>query len=170
MKYLVVSDNHGDRECLVTIYHQFKDQVDYFIHCGDSELPGDDELWQVFQVVQGNCDYDERYQKEQVIETPSDRIFVTHGHRYQVNYSLTTLGMKAQEVAASIVLFGHTHRLGCEMMCSRLFLNPGSISQPRGLPIKSFAVISSTPETFDIQYYDRTCQPVEDLQFSFKKD
>ena len=39
MKYLVVSDNHGDRQILVDLVNHFQEQVDLFIHCGDSELP-----------------------------------------------------------------------------------------------------------------------------------
>lgn len=169
MKYLVVSDNHGDREILETIANTFASQVDVMIHCGDSELPFDDPLWQQFQVVGGNCDFDARYETYRVLTTPEDTILVTHGHRYQVNQSLTTLGMLAQEVHASIVVFGHTHRLGCEMLGDRLFLNPGSISQPRGLPHKSFAIITSEAKTITVTYYDRTLQPIEGLQFVFEK-
>ena len=58
MKYLVVSDSHGDRQILVDLVRHFENSVDFFIHCGDSELPAKDELWNVFHVVGGNCDYE----------------------------------------------------------------------------------------------------------------
>ena len=38
MRYLVVSDNHGDREILVKLLDKYHANVDYFFHCGDSEL------------------------------------------------------------------------------------------------------------------------------------
>ncbi|WP_303220499.1 metallophosphoesterase family protein, partial [Enterococcus asini] len=57
MKYLVVSDNHGDRQILVDLVNHFQEQVDLFIHCGDSELPADDELFAIYQGVGGNCDF-----------------------------------------------------------------------------------------------------------------
>ena len=66
MKYLVVSDNHGDRRILVDLFAYYKDQVDLMIHCGDSELSVNDELWQEAYVVTGNCDYDPKYKKSQL--------------------------------------------------------------------------------------------------------
>ncbi|MGX7328667.1 metallophosphoesterase [Enterococcus bulliens] len=169
MKYLVVSDNHGDREILETIATTFADQVDVLLHCGDSELPGNDPLWETFQVVGGNCDFDPLFEDYRIITTTQDTILITHGHRYQVNHSMTSLGLLAQQVNATIVVFGHTHRLGCEQLGERLFLNPGSISQPRGLPYKSFAIIDSTPTHDRVTYYDRTMQPIEGLHFEFVK-
>lgn len=38
MKILVVSDNHGDRDCLVDLVNHYEGQVDALFHCGDSEL------------------------------------------------------------------------------------------------------------------------------------
>ncbi len=170
MKYLVVSDNHGDRRILVDLFAYYKDQVDLMIHCGDSELSVNDELWQEAYVVTGNCDYDPKYKKSQLIDTGQDRIYVTHGHLSDVRFGITRLGIEAQAVDATIVLFGHTHQIGCEKVGHRLFLNPGSISQPRGpIQIKSYAIIESTDEEFKVQYYDRSFQPVPDLAFVFKK-
>ena len=48
MKILVVSDNHGDRDCLVDLVNHYEGQVDALFHCGDSELEPTDELWQKF--------------------------------------------------------------------------------------------------------------------------
>ena len=170
MRYLVISDNHGDRDILQTIKETFLPKVDLLIHCGDSELPSDDELWVDYYTVRGNCDYDEAFKMEQVMVTKQDRLFVTHGHRYFVNTSLSSLGSRAEEEKATIVLFGHTHKQGCEMLGQRLFLNPGSISQPRSIPLKTFAIIDSTETAFNVQYYDRQCLPIEKLAFSFKKN
>ena len=54
MRYLVVSDNHGDRDILVDLVDRYRSEVDIFFHCGDSELEASDPLWDTFQVVQGN--------------------------------------------------------------------------------------------------------------------
>jgi len=35
MKYLVLSDSHQDRQIVVDVFKQWKDKVDYVIHCGD---------------------------------------------------------------------------------------------------------------------------------------
>lgn len=170
MKYLVMSDSHGDREIVYRVTEHFKNQVDYIIHCGDSELPSNEAVWQEVVVVTGNCDYDNGYQEVQIIHTPLDCIYVTHGHLSGVRMGITKLGLQAQEANASIVLFGHTHEIGCEKVGQRLFLNPGSISFPRGrLNYQSFAIIESTDNSWDIQYYTRDFQPINDLHFTFAK-
>lgn len=170
MNYLVVSDNHGDRQILVDLLEHFKDQVDLFLHCGDSELPDSDPLWHTYQVVCGNCDYGAQYPNHRTVETTTDRIYMTHGHLVDVRFGITTLGLQAQQADASIALFGHTHQIACEKVGGRLFLNPGSISQPRGpIQIKSFAIIKSTAKEWQVQYYDRQFKPVSDLTFVFPR-
>jgi len=170
MKYLVVSDNHGDRQILVDLFNRYRDQVDVMIHCGDSELPANDEVWQGVYTVTGNCDYDREYQTKQVVETAYDRIYFTHGHLSDVRFGVTKLGLEAQAAEATIALFGHTHQIGCEKVGERLFLNPGSISQPRGpIQIQSYAIIDSEPDAYHVQYYNRQFEAVPDLAFTFKK-
>ena len=44
MKYLVVSDNHGDRNILVEIVNRYVGMVDQMFHCGDSELKANNLL------------------------------------------------------------------------------------------------------------------------------
>ena len=89
MKYLVVSDNHGDRSILVEIVNRYVGMVDHMFHCGDSELKSNDELWEHFTVVTGNCDYDPGYKKEQIITIGDDIIYMTHGHLSNVRFGLT---------------------------------------------------------------------------------
>lgn len=170
MKYLVLSDSHQDRQIVVDVFKQWKDKVDYVIHCGDSELSSDDELWKEIHVVAGNCDYDNGYEDVKIITTPEDKILVTHGHLYGVRMGLQKLAYLAEQSHADIVLFGHTHLIGCEVVNQRLYLNPGSILLPRG-PIqhRSFAIIESTPTHWKIQYYNRANQPIADLAFEFEK-
>ncbi|AYW44959.1 metallophosphoesterase [Tetragenococcus koreensis] len=170
MKYLVVSDSHGDRQVLVDLFNHYKGKVDYIFHCGDSELPADDPVWDGVYVVTGNTDFDSRYKKAQVVDTEEDIVYLTHGHLSSVKMGLMQLDMQAQEYEATIALFGHTHQLGCEVNKGRLFLNPGSILQPRGgISVKTYAIIESTTENFQVQYYDRNFEPIEDLSFIFNK-
>ena len=103
MKYLVVSDNHGNREVLETLFNHYRQSVDVMIHCGDSELSAQDSLWEGVEKVTGNCDYDNGYPKTLTIETPLDRIFVTHGHLYDVRFGLQTLSFKAADEQADLV-------------------------------------------------------------------
>ncbi|MBL1230559.1 metallophosphoesterase [Enterococcus sp. BWB1-3] len=171
MRYLVVSDNHGDRDILVQLVKQYKGKVDAFFHCGDSELDTSDHLWDYFTAaVKGNCDYDLGFPETAIKNTGEDVIFLTHGHLSNVRFGLTQLALQAEEAGANIALFGHTHEIGCEMHQGILFLNPGSIRQPRGpIQIQSYAIIDSTEEQLDVQYYDRSFSLVPELHFSFKK-
>ncbi len=170
MKYLVVSDNHGDHNILVEIVNRYVGTVDHMFHCGDSELKASDELWEHFTVVGGNCDYDPEYKMEQVVTIGQDVIYLTHGHRSNVQFGLTTLSLQAQEAGANIALFGHIHQAVAEMDKKRLFVNPGSISQPRGpVQIPSYAIIDSEEAGYHIQFYNRAHQAIEELAADFSR-
>ena len=79
--------------------------------------------------------------EEQILEAENRIIYVTHGHLYNVKSTLMPLSYRAQEVNASIVCFGHSHLLGAEKIGNTLFLNPGSLTVPRGRKEKSFIVV-----------------------------
>lgn len=169
MKYLVVSDNHGDKHVVDSIKKYWDNKVDYFFHCGDSELAPSDKLWEVFHVVRGNCDYEPKYETTQVVNTGADIVFLTHGHLYQVNMTLERLSEAGKSVNASIVLYGHTHKLLCEMHEGVLYLNPGSISQPRGKykDLKTYAVIEHTEKGLSVNYYNEYHLLQKELTFFF---
>ncbi|HJA73944.1 MAG TPA: YfcE family phosphodiesterase [Candidatus Limosilactobacillus faecipullorum] len=171
MKVLLVSDNHGDAQILQTIHDHFEGKVDAFFHCGDSNLPSNDPVMAPYQTVIGNTDWGFTYPSIVQKEFPAGKVVITHGHKYQVNTSLTPLLMLAREKQALIMGFGHTHQLGCEVVKGTLFINPGSISQPRGEYTRlggTFATVEVTSNTFEVQYYTRDCHPVNELKFSLK--
>lgn len=164
MKYLVVSDNHGDRVILEELVKKYQGKIDAFFHCGDSELPASDSLWKVFHVVGGNCDFDSEYKGEQLIDTGKDKIYLTHGHLLGVNFSLDKLSYRAEELGASIALFGHTHQLGVWQQQHLLLVNSGSICLPRGkYPIKTYAIIEEHLTNYQINYYTRDHQEITEL-------
>lgn len=171
MKYLVVSDNHGDRDVLVDIADFWQDKVDGMFHCGDSELDVHDALWEKYVVVKGNCDYNDNYQNTVIIQTGFDRIFMTHGHLYNVNMGLNTLSLAARENKATIALYGHTHKLAAEKDHGILFVNSGSISQPRGQysHLKTYAIIDTSETEIKLSYYDRSHQEIKELSASFQR-
>lgn len=171
MKYLVISDNHGDREILADVFAKWKKDVDFMFHCGDSELPSDAPIWEGVLKVQGNCDFDSGYPEEVVQDTGVDKVYMTHGHLMSVKTSMMPVTLKAKEVGANIILFGHTHVLGTELQEGILYLNPGSVRLPRGryMDTPTYAIIDSQPDAYEVQYYDRSHQPVQELAFHFKK-
>lgn len=171
MKLLVVSDNHGDRQVLKDIVEKRKNEVDAYFHCGDSELPADDPIWNAFTaVVKGNCDFDSNYPKEVTTSFKDETIYMTHGHLVDVHFGLEQLKEKAKEKNATIALFGHTHQLGCTFQQGILCLNPGSIRLPKGNhPYQAYAIIETTDKEYNVSYYDFKHHALSGLQVTFPK-
>ncbi|MCI5774979.1 MAG: YfcE family phosphodiesterase [Aerococcus sp.] len=130
-RILIVSDNHGDHEILETIVARESSRVDRMLHLGDSELKNDDPIWKNFDVVTGNVDF-YPYPEALTIDVPEGKLFMTHGHLYNVRSNRQTLAQAAKAAGASIALFGHIHVTTQENIDGVWCINPGSISQPRG--------------------------------------
>lgn len=150
MKIVVLSDTHGDATIIDDVYNQEQD-ADAFFHCGDSELSFDAPQFHAMHRVRGNCDADANFPEDLVIQVGGRRVFMTHGHLYNIKMTLTPLDYKAQETAADIVLFGHSHLLGVEQVGDALFLNPGSLLLPRGGNPKSYATIEWQADEDELQ-------------------
>lgn len=173
MKYVIVSDSHGDRDILVKLVEKYQNEADLILHCGDSELRSNDELFTKMYVVMGNCDFDSCFDNERIIQRGPDRMFLTHGHLYGVNFGLDKLDYQMQAESCQIAFYGHTHQLYADYGQGRLIVNPGSISQPRGPYAKlggTYAVLESSKEAYHVQYYNRQFEPVENLKAVFKRD
>lgn len=135
MKILVVSDTHSRNQ-------EFIDKVingeryDMLFHLGDYVEDGQEiarALGVPSYLVRGNGDYDSNYKLEEVLDIEGNRIFLTHGHLYRIRFDLSNLYYRAREVAADLVVFGHTHvPLNIEKNGLKIF-NPGSPSFPRQL-------------------------------------
>ncbi|GAF39867.1 hypothetical protein FC83_GL000309 [Agrilactobacillus composti DSM 18527 = JCM 14202] len=173
MKYLVVSDNHGDQEILKTLLDHYSASVTAFIHCGDSELDYHDPLVaRMTAIVQGNMDFDREFPITAQLQFGADHIFVTHGHHYGVNLGLDHLLAVAKEAGANFAFYGHTHQLACEYTQGVFMLNPGSISQPRGQYANlggTYALVDSQAKKIVVDYYDRQLAKVPALHFEFNR-
>ena len=171
MKFLVMSDNHGRWQKVQEVIDAFKDQVDYIFHCGDSEFPSDDPIWDaVSVVVSGNMDYDPQYRKVANFTTDEGKVLVVHGHRHGVNYSNQQLLDLAHEQGAVFAFHGHTHILYSEVKEGVLLLNPGSLNQSRG-PVKekTFAVVTVSKDEICVDFYDDTLAKLPALSEQFDR-
>ena len=135
-RILVISDTHGRNSSLLKDLLIKEAPFDMLIHCGDVEsdifsYTGSNSSYAVY-AVDGNCDYN-RYPKELLIEAAGHRIFVTHGHNYNVRYSNDKLYAAARARQADVVLFGHTHVPEVEEKNGIFLMNPGSLGYPRGI-------------------------------------
>ena len=79
---------------------------------------------------------------ERVVEVEDTKLFLCHGHYYEVDLGLWELSYRAREFECRAALFGHTHRPDLSVQGSVLMLNPGSPSRPRGGAPRSFAILS----------------------------
>lgn len=71
-----------------------------------------------------------------VYEKDNIRFMVLHGH----DYDETQLRDLAKIYKVDIMITGHTHIRRCETYLDTLFINPGSISVPKGDGIASVAI------------------------------
>ena len=134
-KILVVSDNHRKLETLFQLIDTNPD-ISCFLHLGDSE-GGEEEIRAHLPkkcdsyFVQGNNDFFAYLPKEAEIRLGKERLFLTHGHLYGVNFDLQRLADEAKDRNCSMALFGHTHKPCQRTVNGVLCINPGSISFPR---------------------------------------
>ena len=136
MNILVISDTHGNVQRAFAAFAD-SEPVDMIIHLGDGHAEAD-ILRNALDVpvinVAGNCDIGSSAPREQVYECEGKRFLLTHGDIYQVKAGLAKLRQRGVEVAADVVLFGHTHQGMLENCSGMLLVNPGSLanhSHPR---------------------------------------
>lgn len=147
MKILVFSDSHG------TLSHMEKailaESPDHLIHLGDYVRDSDAIHGRFPHIslhfVAGNCDYGDPTPTEQVITLDGVRLFLTHGHRYQVKYMYLRAIYAALEENAQILLFGHTHRAECFQEQGLWAMNPGAAK------LGSYGVITVSDGTFQLE-------------------
>ncbi len=143
LKIGVVSDSHGDVYAVKKAVESMGD-VDKIIHLGDycrDAERASKELERDIIYVKGNCDFTYNVDSDKVITMDDKKIFITHGHNYRVKFNYNSLYLKAREIGADIVLFGHTHLAGIFEKDGIIFMNPGSVSRPKG-PYPTYGLIT----------------------------
>jgi len=161
-RILVVSDNHFQAQPLTDILNRHGD-VDYFVHCGDSQWQVDEQLLSGFIAVRGNNDF-ARFPLEEVVSIEGYNVLVVHGHMQDVfNYGdhpnvrgTEQLVTYAQTLAADVIFYGHTHVPESHTDRDVFILNPGSINFPRGLNFHTptYAIVTLEDETISARFYD----------------
>ena len=131
MKLLVISDTHGFIGNAVSLIKKIN--PDYTFHLGDmaEDCRQIEALFpqKIIVSVKGNNDYfDNTYPLERVATIDGKKIFACHGHKYNVKSSLLPLSLKARELSADIVLYGHTHIPYLDVSDGMTIMNPGSHS------------------------------------------
>ena len=126
----ILSDNHGDWPPHIA---ESLAGVDAIIHAGDIgpyRLVLDMEAIAPTTAVLGNTDGDMPINESSVVMLDGKKFFVQHivdPHRLQAS-----LRERLKRIEPDVVVFGHTHEPYCETIGGILFLNPGSVTRPRG--------------------------------------
>lgn len=160
MKILVISDTHGRNENFNKLI-DIEGTPDMLIHLGDIE--GTEEYIREksgcdCEMVAGNNDYFSSLPIEKDIYVGNHKIFITHGHYYNVSVETSTILNEGIGRGADIIMFGHIHRPVYECEDGVILLNPGSLSLPRQIGHEpSYAVMDIGEEgqvSCEIRYLD----------------
>ncbi|NHI98968.1 metallophosphoesterase [Lactococcus garvieae] len=166
--FIVMSDSHTDRDVIKRIKDKYEGTASALFHCGDSELPSNDDIWQGVNVVAGNCDYDDGYSDIKMVDVEGKKVLIAHGHQFYVGLGLDRYSYFAEEKEADIALFGHIHQPVAQMIGNTLYINPGSVSQPRGnINIKMYAIVTILENGYRVSYHDLEHHEIPGLQFTF---
>lgn len=168
MKILVASDNHREETGLYDLLNIY-DDIDLWLHCGDSEFGIHNPLWSSFNTVKGNMDWENAFPNIRIEEVNDNRFIVVHGHNHQVRKSYELLLEEATKYNAGVVFYGHTHIAKVDQVNGVYFINPGSISQPRGsLQMGSYAIYENNEENSFIHFYDWNHNKIQELSQKLK--
>lgn len=170
MKALVLSDTHGMMEEVSAVCARHQSEVDAIFHCGDSELPSSSSVLKEMYVVLGNCDFDKKFPEERLEEINGVRIYVTHGHKYNVKMSYVPLTYRGEEKEADFVFFGHSHVPVAFQENGIVYVNPGSLLIPRSRSECSYAIVHATKEKVTVQFFERDSgKELTDLRETFER-
>lgn len=154
MLIAVISDSHGNKDSINKIKKKISNaDVLLFLGDGENDLAEitNDFTGEVF-AVRGNCDITGKYPEEQILEIQGKKIFICHGHRYNVKYGYNSIYYRGKEVGADIVLFGHSHIPIIEEYDGIVLMNPGSISHGMGRLNKTLGYIDLIDDKAPIMY------------------
>lgn len=150
MKIMIASDIHGSVNCLDQLMNAYlNEKPDKIIFLGDM-FYGYYEEGTVLErmlhgfdnsiFIRGNCDRDIDcmesslgFMKYYYFEEFGKKIFCSHGHIYNKdNYP---------DIEFDVLIGGHTHKGMILKQDNKYFLNPGSVSYPRGGTLNSYMII-----------------------------
>ena len=140
MKYLVVSDAHGNVELMQELVKE-NPGVEGYLDAGDSM--SDSYSIQPFRSVKGNCDYFP-FDEKALIRNRGGNIFMRH---------LPYISL-AESQDVKVFIHGHTHRYKIEQKDNFIILCPGALSRPRDDSNGSYAILTIEEGKINIDIID----------------
>lgn len=143
MLVAVISDTHNNSTAIKEV-KKYISNADILLFLGD----GEDDVKIITEgfkgkiyAVSGNCDFAGNNPREMIVEVLDKKIFICHGHRYNVKYNYNSIYYRGKELDVDIVLFGHSHLPMIEQIDNLLLMNPGSVSHGNGSIKRSLGYI-----------------------------
>jgi len=133
MRICIISDSHGKCATITGAINRLG-KIDMIFHLGDLYT---DAIYieRTFSLktiyVRGNCDFSQETDLHKDVELVGKKFFLTHGHMYRVKWGIQYLQQAIIGRNYDIVLFGHTHVPQLFFEQGTLYMNPGSLADPR---------------------------------------
>lgn len=144
MRILVISDTHGMNDEIIDAVLE-DEEFDLLIHLGDYVEDGEtisEILGLPKAIVAGNGDFNSGYPEDRLLQVKDIKIFLTHGHKYNIGKNIDNIYYRALELEADIALFGHSHKSINIKEDKMIIMNPGSTSLPRSQHmIRTYGII-----------------------------
>ncbi|MDX8337066.1 MULTISPECIES: metallophosphoesterase family protein [Cetobacterium] len=134
MKILIITDSHGNMGKIYDIIEEEKPNG--IIWTGDHSWDGEECSFAFpdiqFYIVRGNCDvFDRKFNDNEILDINGIKIFITHGHLYNVKKDLFALEAMAEKYKVDAVCFGHTHIPYYSEKNGIKYFNPGALKDNR---------------------------------------
>jgi len=153
MKLLVFSDSHGSIDRLSFAVKQAA--PDAILHLGDNI--GDARKLHIkfpdvaFYMVKGNCDTYAAGEIERLFYLEGVKIYMTHGHIYNVKNGMNAFAYRAQEVGAGIAFYGHTHIAMIQQYNGIWLMNPGQMERHDSKRSASYGIVKLEKGRVDME-------------------
>lgn len=141
MRFLLVSDSHGNNAILEDLYSQYPN-MDLYLHAGDSEAYTPFDLHQ-FISVKGNCDH--------FIDLPESFSFVTPYGKCLMKHHPYLRQNEKKDI--KIFIHGHTHISEANYEDNIYHICPGSISYSRRGE-ESYMILNITEKSIQLTLYE----------------
>ncbi|OPJ56309.1 metallophosphoesterase family protein [Alkalithermobacter paradoxus] len=151
MKVGILGDTHKNMRYIDEAIQYLK-ECDLILHTGDNFIDSK-YIYKMTGVqtlgVAGNCDFED-VEDEILFNIKGYNVYLCHGHKHYVNSGIERIKQKAKDIGANIVVFGHTHEYMNHTEDDILFLNPASITSPRGGSKRGFIIMDIESESVKV--------------------
>ncbi len=137
MKILLFSDSHG---AVGNMIEAIEKEKDFYMVVFAGDVAKDAEELRlcyprlcIAEVVGNNDFFVKSIPEDRLFELEGKRIFLTHGHKYNVKYSTAQLAAAAKRQGADIAIYGHTHFRDFDVVNGVTLINSGTARKSYGV-------------------------------------